>query len=584
MTIYNRRNKIFPLYLILLIVMSVVLIFRTSFYVHAEPEDGDSVETTENGSPDDNDSSDEKDDDAQSDNDSETSDSDGADSTADPDSTESDETTGVDTGNLPNTARTPAPAITTLSGIVMDIDSGTILYEKDAYTKRYPASITKIMTALIALEKGDLSDTITMSKEAVDNTPSDSSNIALDYDEKMNLKDAMYAMLLNSANDSAYGIAEHIGGSLSGFCDMMNAKAAELGCQNTHFSNASGLTAADHYTCCYDMALIGRAVYAYSEFKDISSTMTYTIPATNKNTERVLWHGDNMLFESSDYYYAYATCGKTGYTTEAHGTLITFAEKDGHRLVCVLMDVLPASTTFTESAALLDFCFDSFHIIQPLENFSFEKDDESSAMLDNYYHSLTHGLPNLSTDTSYTLYVRNYITSENIERTVVMNDSSDSEIAGKIVFSFEGQTLGEVNIINNDYIRPMAPTVKDNTASNKKPHFEFHAYYIIIIAIVIILLILLIEVNALQKKRMKQRKGESAGSSANKKKHKKSSNKLNDDDPNNSVNSENEYSGGSDINTQDYTYPHKKYHSIRMAKKKPLTRTDNNRKKEAENE
>ena len=506
MTIYNRRNNIRPLYIILLALLSVFLIFRTSFYVSAEPEDGESTEetTSSDSQTDGGEDEDDKSEDTDTDS-SETTDSDGSGT----DSTESDQTTGVDTSNLPNTARTAPPAITTLSGIVMDIDSGTILYEKDAYTKRYPASITKIMTALITLEKGNLSDTITMSKEAVDNTPSDSSNIALDYDEKMNLKDAMYAMLLNSANDAAYGIAEHIGGSLSGFCDMMNSKAAELGCQNTHFSNASGLTAADHYTCCYDMALIGRAVYAYSEFKDISSTLTYTIPATNKNTERVLWHGDNMLSEISDYYYPYAVCGKTGYTEEAHGTLITFAEKDGRRLVCVLMDVLPASTTFTESAALLDFCFDSFHIIQPLENFSFDKEAETSPMLANYYHSIDHGLPNLSTDTSYSLYVRNYITAENIEKTVVMNNTSDSEVVGKITFSFEGQSLGEVDIINNDYLRPLAPAVKENKAS-KKPHFEFHAYYIIIIAIVIILIVILIEFNLLQKKRIKRKKQQPA--------------------------------------------------------------------------
>ena len=511
-----------------LVIAPVNLLCNTEKYIYAEHDnegandqsDSDSSDNDTDSSKDDNSddssSSDNDSDNSSSDNDSDSSSEGDKDSEGDNSSTDTDGSSAENDGSstdgdtekdkkAENTDRSAPPKITTLSGIVMDIDTGTILYEKDIYTKRYPASITKIMTALIALENGNLNDTITVSANAVDNTPSDSSNIALDYDEQLSLRDAMYAMMLNSANDAAYAIAEHIAGSLPAFCDLMNKKAEELGCKNTHFSNASGLTATDHYTCPYDMALIARAAYSLSDFIEISSTLTYTIPPTNKNVERVLWHGDGMIFESSDYYYPYAVCGKTGYTEEANGTLVTFAEKDGTRLVSVLMDVLPASVTFSESATVLDFCFNSFHTFQPLANFSFEKEASDSAVLSNYYHNLSHTLPNLSTDTSYTLYTRNYINAENIERTVIMDNTSDSPVVGKIVFTFEGQTLGEVEIINNDYTKA-PPEIKIEKNTIKKPKLEFHWYYLIILAIIIVLFVILFEVHMLQKRRTKRSK------------------------------------------------------------------------------
>ncbi|SEF68319.1 D-alanyl-D-alanine carboxypeptidase [Eubacterium ruminantium] len=418
--------------------------------------------------------------------------------------------------------RVKPPEIKSKSGIVMDIDTGFIMYEKAAYQKHYPASITKIMTALIALQNGDLNSTIVMSDAAIDNTPVDSSNIALSYGEKISLKNALYAMLLSSANEAAYGIAEHVGGSLSAFCDMMNKKAADLGCKSTHFANASGLHDKDHYTCCYDMALIGIAAYALPEFKDISSTLTYTIPATNLNTERVLWHGDNMLFGSNEYYYPYAVCGKTGYTDEANGTLVTFAEKDGQRLVCVVMDVVPSSETFKDSAALLDYCFENFHTFKPLEHFSFNKLENDSPVLANYYNSLSHTLPNLSTDTDIVLHTVNYINADNIEKNIILYNVSDSKVVGKIELSFEGEKLGEVDIINNDYIPPVPKNANDDTEEKKKDNNGFHWYYILIILIAIVLMIIAIELKTiLQRQRRKKVRSYPVQKKPSKKKKKK---------------------------------------------------------------
>lgn len=405
-----------------------------------------------------------------------------------------------------NNDRTPPPTITTMSGIVMDLDTGTVLYEKDISAKRYPASIAKIMTALIALENGNPDDIITVSQNAVDSTPADSSNIALMPNEQLSLRDAIFAMLLGSANDAANAIAEHISGSIPEFCAMMNTKAAELGCTNTSFSNASGLTEADNYTCARDMALIGQAAFSRSDLIEYLSTLTYTIPPTNSSDERVLWNGDNMLFETGDYFYSHAVCGKNGYTPESNGTLITLAEKNGTRLISVLMDSTPTEAAYTDTVAILNFCFDYFHKFQPLAGFSFDKEISDSSVLTNYYNNLSHELPNLSTDISYTLYTRNYINADNIEKTVILDNTSDSPVVGRITFSFEGQSLGEVEIINNDYTPQPPPIIVNTDKQSKKVRFEFHWYYLLVVVIIIVLCIILAEVHTLHKKAKRRKK------------------------------------------------------------------------------
>ena len=394
------------------------------------------------------------------------------------------------------------PKVKAASAIVMDIDAGKILFEKDSHQKHYPASIAKLMTAFIAVEKGDLKSTVTMSNNAVDKTPSDSMNLALTYGEQLTLKDALYGMLLSSANEAAYAVAEHVGGDLNSFCGMMNDKASSLGCENTHFSNASGLHDKDTYTTAYDMALICSAAYSFPDFKNILSTPTYTIPATNKNTERVLWNGDDMIFESSEYYYPYAVCGKTGYTPEANATLVTYAEKNDRRLVCVLMDVPTTSEAYEDTTNLLNYCFDNFHIFKPLENFSFDKIEIDSPLLNNYYTSLNHKLPNLSTDKEYTVYAGTHITADNIDKKVIIYDNPDSKIAGKIELSYEGENYGEVDIINNDYTDNSSKAVTEIINKTKKSGFTFHWYYVIMLAIAVIMVILLIEIHKLQQRRL----------------------------------------------------------------------------------
>lgn len=258
-------------------------------------------------------------------------------------------------------------AVQAASAVVMDLDTNTFLYSKNMYAKMYPASITKIMTAMIALEQGNLDEEIEFS-EIVYDLEYNSSNVGIQPEEKLTLRQALYALMLESANDVANGLAEYFGGSMSGFADLMNAKAKELGCVNTHFSNPSGLHNDDHYTCAYDMALIAQAAYEIPQFREFASTTLYECASTNlTEEERYFVNHHKMLQQESEYYYAWCTAGKTGFTSDAWNTLVTYSEKDGMRLVCVLLHENGAGRAYNETAMLLNYGFDNFQEVSMTE-------------------------------------------------------------------------------------------------------------------------------------------------------------------------------------------------------------------------
>ena len=251
----------------------------------------------------------------------------------------------------------------TESAIVMDVDSGTILYSQNQDTTHFPASITKIMTALLAVENCKLDEVVTFSHDAVYKNEGNTSHIAREEGEQMTMEQCLYGMMLESANECAYAIGEHVaGGSISKFVDMMNAKAKELGCKNTHFSNPNGLPDDTHYTTAYDMALIAQAAYKNQEFAKICGTKSYTIPPTNKHVDPTPLNNHHAMlnfYKTSKYLYDYCVGGKTGYTTEANSTLVTYAKKDNMTLVCVVMDAA-SPAHYTDTRSLFDYCFDNF--------------------------------------------------------------------------------------------------------------------------------------------------------------------------------------------------------------------------------
>lgn len=247
----------------------------------------------------------------------------------------------------------PPPPIAGEAGIVMDVVTGKVLYEKNAHIPLEPASTTKIMTAILALEKGNLSDIVVTSKEP---PLAEGTRIYLEEGEKLTLEQMLYGMLLNSGNDAAIAIAEHISGSVEAFVQMMNEKARDIGAKNTTFVNPNGLSENGHLTTAYDLALISRyALINFPEFRKIVSTKTAEIPWQGQDWDRQLINLNKLLWNYDD-----ADGIKTGYTSTAGSTLAASATRDGWQLISVILksdaNILP------NSAALLDYCFANFEI------------------------------------------------------------------------------------------------------------------------------------------------------------------------------------------------------------------------------
>lgn len=254
------------------------------------------------------------------------------------------------------------PQVSAESAIVMEAQTGTILYAKNIDAAEYPASITKIMTVLLALENSSMDETVTFSENAVFSIERGSSHIARTTDEELTMEQCLYAIMLESANECANAVAEHIAGSTEAFADMMNEKAAALGCTNTHFVNAHGLHDPDHYTSAHDMALITQAALKYDKFREIAGTVRYTIPPTNKNENELMMNNHHSMistYKTSKYLDSTVFAGKTGFTTDALNTLVTCAHRSEMDVICIIMRA-PSGTAYPDTASLLDYVSNNF--------------------------------------------------------------------------------------------------------------------------------------------------------------------------------------------------------------------------------
>lgn len=243
---------------------------------------------------------------------------------------------------------------------VMDAETGNVLYYKNMDDRHYPASITKVLTGLLLIENAELNETITFSQDCWDglNYYNDM-NIGILDGEQLSVEAALHAILLSSANEVCNGAARYVSGSVDAFCDMMNERAAALGCTNTHFVNPNGLQDEKHYTSAYDMALISRAAIQNPTFRKITGTYEYRVKETNLRPEGfVLGHKHRMLMYTN-YHYDACIGGKTGYTEAAKNTLVTYAKKNGMTLVCVVMENSDGHI-YPDTIKALDYCFDNY--------------------------------------------------------------------------------------------------------------------------------------------------------------------------------------------------------------------------------
>jgi len=251
----------------------------------------------------------------------------------------------------------PSPSYSAASVVLMEASTGTVLYATNADEIKYPASITKIMTALIVLEHTtDFDERIPFSDRAIFTTPRYSSHIAMDVGETLSVYEALYGLMLSSANEVSLALAEHVAGSIEEFVDLMNRRAQTLGAKNTYFVNPSGLPGAGHVTTAHDMALIMREAIQHPLFVDIIRTRRFDIPPTERQPEVRALRNTNRLIHEGAYFNEAVVGSKTGWTNDAGHTLVTYAEQDGRRLiVSVLGGDSPG--TFVDTTTLLAYGF-----------------------------------------------------------------------------------------------------------------------------------------------------------------------------------------------------------------------------------
>ncbi|MEG1009262.1 MAG: D-alanyl-D-alanine carboxypeptidase family protein, partial [Clostridia bacterium] len=257
-------------------------------------------------------------------------------------------------------AFTNKPNISAGSSVVIDANSDTILYNKNMNKKIYPASTTKILTAIIAIEKLNLDDTITVRKEELELVPEDSSIMYLQEGEVISVRDLLYGLMLKSGNDAANVLAYEVSGNLTDFVSLMNEKAKELHCTNTHFTNAHGFHDDNHYSTSIDMANILKYCIKNEIFKEITQTKKYKIEKTNKLPARYLTNTNNLVKNN----YEFKIGGKTGFTNEAGNVLVSYAVKDDVEVVLTLYDgtkkMSDRLVKFDETLNLLNYTFDNF--------------------------------------------------------------------------------------------------------------------------------------------------------------------------------------------------------------------------------
>ena len=347
--------------------------------------------------------------------------------------------------------------------LIMESSTGKVIYEKNGYEKKYPASTTKILTAILAIEHCNLNETATASEFAINSIPSGYSTANIQIGETLSVKDLLYALMLQSANESAVILAEHISGSQEAFADLMNEKAKEIGCENSHFVNPNGIHNENHYTTAHDLALIANYSMQNETFRDIVKTTSFTLPATSAypSESRTYTNTNNLIIYDNrnrpdNYYYEYATGIKTGYTSAAKNCLVSSATKNGIQYISV---VLGSSITYGNSGsishryvdtiALFNYAFDNFsfrklkstnNTIKTIEIENAKKDSKNLDLL-------------ISSDVTALVSIDNKTT--NIEPEIKLNEDlkapiSKGDLVGTISYTVEGLCYTTDLIAGND--------------------------------------------------------------------------------------------------------------------------------------
>lgn len=346
--------------------------------------------------------------------------------------------------------------------LLMESKTGKVVYEKNGYEKMYPASTTKIMTAILTLEHCELTDVATASYEAVFTVPVGYTNANIQVGEELTVNQLLHVLLISSANEAANVLAEHIAGSVESFATMMNTKAEEIGCLNTHFVNANGVHNENHYSTAYDLAIMGKYAMQNETFREIVDTTFYTLPSTNKypTNDRVFGTTNELIKEDTsdkvdNYYYEYATGAKTGYTNSAKNCIVATAKKDDIEYIVV---ILGAQTTENGLSARYLDCKNLFNYA--FENYKVKTINEKGSILKKTKiakANISTKQLNVVVEDEISLLLKKDTDINTITPTVELNSDlkapiSENTVIGKITYEVDGNTYTSNLLAGGDVV------------------------------------------------------------------------------------------------------------------------------------
>lgn len=416
----------------------------------------------------------------------------------------------IQSNNIPGWPE--GPKVMAETAIVMDMDTEEILYAKGIDEKRAPASTTKILTAMLAIEKVPFETQITFTDE-VNNIEAGSTHIGIKPGETLTMKDCAYAILLASANEVSSGVAEYIGTTVPAFVDMMNQRAKELGCTNTHFVNANGLYDENHYTTARDLAIIAKAAFQNETFREVVKTPYYIVPKTNiTDEERWLNNHHKMILQGSEYYEG-CLGGKTGYTEKAGNTLVTYAERNGRRLVCALLADVNVVAQYTDTKALLDYGFDSFQrldttavSLSPAKSDKLGKQLEEKGLLSTALETTSISVPKeLTEELTYKTTLENNMLNIDYYYGKQQIGSSSMQASDEILKV--SQELSPKEVTKTDASVSPNPTKDSNTSEkdNILPSWKYIALFLLITGILFYIVVLIVNIKRSIKRRKRKK-------------------------------------------------------------------------------
>ena len=334
-----------------------------------------------------------------------------------------------------------APQISSGAAILIDNATNKVLYDKNGNERMFPASTTKIVTAILVLENCDLDEIVAASYDSLMSIPEGYVTAEIQGEEQFTVEQLLEMLLVHSANDAANVLAEYVGGSIQSFVSMMNTKANELGLTNTHFTNAYGLQEDNHYTTAYDLAEIMQYCIQNDNFRRIAGSVSCSIPATNKSDVRSYTSTNQLILPDSPNYYSYVTIGKTGFTTEAGRCLVSCAYRNDIELTCVILGGTLSpdgiSSRFTDSITLYEYGFNHFS----LKNIANSGDIITAIEVPNATPS-TKSLDLAFVDSIYALVNNSDLDTNYIPEIYLNSDISapiaEGDVLGKAIYTIDG--------------------------------------------------------------------------------------------------------------------------------------------------